>query len=228
MMVPAPARRAAAADSEPLLPAAPRIATTGPARPALRASTASVTTRWVRAGRTAHVKHRQRQRDGQVAGQHGGDRPAEQDRVPGTRHLLGPAVPAGQAVGHHQRREAERDERRDPVPWRQPERRAAARLLDHPGEHPAGAGDRVVHLAAAGDDLQDRGPDRVRVVVAGLAQLPERCRVEVQPVHPDPHLVRPDSRARIQPPGRLRQQPAGSATRCRPSGEPCCVIDWVT
>ena len=23
-------------------------------------------------------------------------------------------------------------------------------------------------------------------------------------------------------------RPVGSATRCRPSGEPCCVIDWVT
>ena len=48
MIVPAPARRAAAADREPLLPAAPRMATTGPALPGPGGWPA--TTRWVRAG----------------------------------------------------------------------------------------------------------------------------------------------------------------------------------
>ena len=50
MTSPAPARRAAAADSEPLFPAAPMIATDGP-EPGLGAVPAAVlTTRWVRAG----------------------------------------------------------------------------------------------------------------------------------------------------------------------------------
>src|SRR6266568_5005980 len=131
------------------------------------------------ARRAADVKDGKRERDRQVARQHGGDGPAEQDRVSVAGHLLGPAVPAGQPVGHRKRREAERDERGYPVPRPQAERRAVARLLDDPGEHPAGAGDRVMHLPAAGDDRRDRRPDRVGVAIAGRVQLPEGRRVEV-------------------------------------------------
>ena len=109
MIRPAPALRAAAADSEPLLPAAPMIATTGP----LGAARAHHPVGQRR--RAAHVHDRQGKLGGHVAGQPGRDRPAEQDRVAVARHLLGLAVPARQPVGDHQRGQAERDQGGDLV-----------------------------------------------------------------------------------------------------------------
>ena len=96
----------------------------------------------------AHVHHRQAEVGRQVVGDPGGDRAAEEHGVPVARHLLGPAVPAGQAVLDHERGEGERDERGDAVADRQAQRRLGADLLDGADEHPARAGLRVLHLAA--------------------------------------------------------------------------------
>ncbi len=113
----APARRAAASDSEPDLPAPPITATVGAAYPCDDARG--------QCGRAAHVQDRQRQLRVKIIGQYGGDRPSEQDRVTGGRHLLAHPVPAGQPVGDRQRRQRERDQRGDPVADR--EARAANR-----------------------------------------------------------------------------------------------------
>ena len=59
-------------------------------------------------------------------------------------------VPAGQAVGDRQRGEGQRHQRGDPVAGLEPQRRGRADLVDGADEHAARAGDRVVHLAAAG------------------------------------------------------------------------------
>ena len=201
-------------------PAAPMMATVGP-EPA--GATARADHPVGEGRRPADVHHRQRQLGGQVAGQPGRDRPAEQDRVPVARDLLGPAVPAGQPVGDHQRGQAERDQRGDLVAGGKAQRRSGPGLVHRPSEHAAGAGDRVLHLAAGPDDVQHRRPDLVRLAVARLVQLAERSGVQVQPPDPDAHLVGPDGGLRIEPPGGLRQHAAGSRTRCRPSGEPAAA-----
>jgi hypothetical protein len=54
-------------------------------------------------------------------------------------------------------------------------------------------------------DLQHRGPDRVPVAAVPDRQLPVRRGVEVEPLDPNPHLVRRDLRRRLQPLGGLRQ-----------------------
>ena len=118
-------------------------------------------------------------------------------------------VPAGQAVGDGQRGQAERDQGGDPVPGGQAERRVRARLVDHPGQHPAGPGHRVLHLAPVSDNLQHRGPHRLRAAAGSLPQLAERRGIQIQPLHPHPDLVRPDGRAVVQLPGRLRQHTGG-------------------
>ena len=74
-----------------------------------------------------------------------------------------------------------------------------------PIEHPAGPGDRVLHLAAAGDDPGDLGPHARSVPEVLVVQLPEARGVEVEPAHPDPHLVRADLRRCVQAPGSLGQ-----------------------
>ena len=82
------------------------------------ASYCATTRRGQRRG-AADVHHRQAEVGRQVVGDAGGDRAAEQDGVPVARHLLGAAVPAGQAVLDHERGEGERDQRGDPVADRQ-------------------------------------------------------------------------------------------------------------
>ncbi len=233
MMVPAPARRAAAADREPLLPPAPRMATTGPAAgappgpaaprghfpmrhrpPAGPPGTGQPGTGAFGAHhplgegrRAAHVQDREREGGRQVRRQHRGDRPAEQDRVPGAGDLLGLAVPAGQPVGHGQRGQAEGDQRRDPVTGRQPERRRGSRLVHHAGEHPAGPGHRVLHLAAPGDDVEHRAPHGPDRSAGRFPQLAVGGGIQVQPVYRNADFIRPDRRVCVQPPGRLRQYP---------------------
>ena len=157
-------------------------------------------------GRPADVHHGHRQRAGQVVGQAGGDRAAEQDRVPRGRHLLGLPVPAGQAVGDPQRRQRQRHQRRDPVADPQPQRRLRADLVDDADQHAAGAGDRVLHLAAGGHDLEHLAAHGVAVTAVLGRQLAERRGVEVEPLDPDPDLVGADLGAGVQPLGGLRQR----------------------
>ena len=90
---------------------------------------------------------------------------------PSAGHLLGAAVPAGQPVGDPQRGQGQRDQGRDPVARPQPQRRVRADLVDDADEHAAGAGDRVLHLAARRDDLQHlrRGRRAVAVVLGRRA-----------------------------------------------------------
>ncbi len=232
----APARRAAAAASEPLLPAAPSTATTGLAlAPCAGATLRGQPDRRLahhpvgQRRRTAHVEHRQRQRGGQVIGQHRGDRPAEQDRVAGARHLLARAVPAGQAVGDDQRGEAERDQGRHPVAG--PRGRAASRgpassttPVSMPPEPVTGFCilPRLATISSTAARIAAGSPPM------RLAQLPERRGVEVQPLDTDPHLVRPQLRAGVQPAAACGSTPAGSSTRCSPSGDPVPVIVLLT
>jgi hypothetical protein len=80
-----------------------------------------------------------------------------------------------------------------------------AGLLGHAGEHPAGSGHRVLHLAPAADDLQHGRAHLSGTAAGGLAQLPERRGVQVEPLQADPGFVRPQGRAGIEFPGGLRE-----------------------
>ena len=198
-------RCAAASDSEPDLPAPPITTTTAAATGSAPLDVLPHHPGGQRR-RAAHVHHRQRQLGRQVVGEHGRDRAAEQDRVAVGRHLLGAAVPAGQAVLDHQRRQRQRDQRGDPVADRQPERRLRADLLDGADQHAAGAGDRVLHLAAACATMSSTSARTAVAVAVVLAlELAEGRRVEVEPLDPDPHLVGPQLAAGVEPLGRLRQ-----------------------
>ena len=201
-------RRAAASDSEPDLPAPPTTATAG-GRPA---STYSRTTRCGQRRRAADVHDRQRERRGEVVGQDGGDRAAEQDRRArrtGTCSDCGrPSRPA-----RPRSRSGVRVRETSVATWspdREPEGRLRADLLDGADEHAAGAGHRVLHLAA--------GRRRSRAPRRGPRRRPRRaCRtswrkrrgVEVEPLDPDPHLVGPQLGPGVEPLGRLRQHSGG-------------------
>ena len=167
----------------------------------------------------ADVHHRQAQVGRQVVGDPRGDRAAEQDGVPVARHLLGPAVPARQAVLDHQRGQGERDQRGDPVAHRQAQRRLRADLLDGADEHPARAGLRVLHLAARGDDVEHRArtasPSPSTWVPLELA---ERRRVQVEPLDADPHLVGPQLRRVSSRSAACGSTTRSSRTRCNPVG----------
>jgi hypothetical protein len=189
MVVVAPAARAAARASDPAGRGALRHHPVGQRRCA------------------ADVQHRQRQRFGQVVRQPGGDGAGEQDGVPGARHLLGKAVPAGQPTLQVQRRQGERDQAGHRLPHPQAERAVRPDLVHLPDQHPAGAGDRVVHLAPRGDDRDHLGPDRRAVAAVLLAQLAVAGGVQVQPAHRDPDLVRPQPRVGVEPECGLRQHP---------------------
>jgi hypothetical protein len=80
-----------------------------------------------------------------------------------------------------------------------------AYLLYVAGEHAAGAGYRVLHLAAGGDDLQHGPADLVRIVPVGFADLAVGGGVQVEAVHPDADLVGGDGRAGVEAPGGLGQ-----------------------
>ncbi len=153
---------------------------------------------------TTHVENGQRQFVGHVGRQHGRDRPPEQHRGPPARHLLVLAAPVLQPVVDLQGRQREADQRRDPVARLQPERRRRPDLQDRAEQHAARAGDRVLHLAALGDDVQHSLPDRVTIAVL-LPELPERRRVQVEPLDRDDHLVGRGDRVRVEPPRLLGQ-----------------------
>jgi len=125
--------------------------------------------------------------------------------MPLRRHLLALAVPALQTVGDLQRRQRQRHQGRDPVALAEPERRVRTGLVDHADEHPAGAGDRVLHLAAGLDDVQDRPADRRTVTAVRLGQLAVRRGVQVQALDRDADLVGPDTGTGVEFLRRLRQ-----------------------
>ena len=106
-------------------------------------------------------------------------------------------------------------------PGARPSGESGPDLVDHAGEHAAGPGDRVLHLAAAGDDAEHRGPHRPRPSPpVASRELAERRGVQVQPVHRDPDLVRPEAGLGSSRQAACGSTPAGSSTRCRPSGDP--------
>ena len=186
----APARRAAASDSEPLLPAPPSTATvTLVRRPYAARTTRSVSAGAPHTSSTARASSRSRS-SGSTAAIERANRIACPAR--GTCSLR-PSQPA-QPVGDRQRRQGQRDQRGDPVAGLEPQRRLGPDRLDGADQHAAGAGDRIVHLAAGTDDLQDLGADRRAVAAVLLRQLPEAGRVEVEPLDRDPHLVGADLR----------------------------------
>jgi hypothetical protein len=141
--------------------------------------------------RAADIHHGKGQRGGQVGRHHGGDGASEEHGVPLARNLLAGAVPAGEVVGDDQRGQRQRHQRGHDVSDREPERRLGTDLGDRAGEHPAGPGHRVVHLAAGGHDVEHLCPDGIPVACVLLEELTERRRVQVEPGHVDPDLVRP-------------------------------------
>ena len=95
-----------------------------------------------------------------------------------------------------------------------------ADLLDDADEHAARAGDRVLHLAR-GSAMISRTSARIGVAVARVLveQLTEARGVEVEPLDPDPDLVGLQRRVGVEAMGGLGRTPAGSRTRCSPTGE---------
>ena len=189
-------------------------------RPRPPASSYRRTWRSVSAGAPQTSITARAERSRQVVGKLGRDAAAEQDGVAVGRHLLAAAVPAGQPVLDDQRREGQRDQGGDPVADGEPERGALPHLLDGADEHAAGAGDRVVHLAAAAHDLEDLGAH-------GGPSPP--CLVS---------SWRKDAASRLSRSTRTRTSssritgsvssrwaacgstPTGSSTRCMPTGSP--------
>ena len=139
----------------------------------------------------ADVHHREAQGRRQVVGDPRGDRAAEEDRVAVGGNALALPVPALEGVLDHQRGQAQGDQGGDPVTNGQPEGGLGADLLDGPDQHPPGAGDRVLHLAAGGDDLEHLTAYGVAVVAMLALHLAERRGVEVQGLDPDPDLTWP-------------------------------------
>ena len=151
--------------------------------------------------RAAHVQHRQRQRAGQVVGQHGRDRPAEQDRVPGARHLLGPAVPAGQPVGDRPAGSGSATPAsRSGRPGARPERRAGPASSTTPVSIPPEPVTGFCILPRLGDDL--RAPPRR--IASGSPSWP-RAAGGTRP--------RPGSAARPGPGPRRARSPARGSSR---------------
>ena len=88
------------------------------------------------------------------------------------------------------------------------ERRLRADLVDRADQHAAGAGDRVLHLAAGGDDVEHLGADRVpspRVLLSS-------CRNDAASRLSLSTAIRTSSGqssgSGVEPVGRLRQHPA--------------------
>ena len=148
----------------PDLPAAPSTQTVGP-------SHTSSTTRAHQGRGAADVHDHESEPRVEVVREDGGDRPAEEDRVTAGRDLFAAPVPSLEPVGDAQWRQRERHERGHPVPHREAERALRSDLGDRAHEHAARPGDRVLHLAAGRDDVEDLGPDRVAVTVVLLGQL---------------------------------------------------------
>ena len=93
----------------------------------------------------------------------------------------------------------------DPVAGLQAQRRLRPHLVDDADQHAAGARDRVLHLAASRDDLEHLPAYGRAVAVVLGGELAERRGVQVEPLDPQPHLVRADRRGGVQPLGGLRQ-----------------------
>jgi len=124
----------------------------------------------------------------------------------------------GQLVGDGEGGEGEGDQGGDALAGFEAQRGPGAYLVDRAGEHAAGAGDGILHLAPGGDDVQDRGADLVRVADVGLADLPVGGGVQVQAVHPDPDLVGGEGRAGVEAPGGLRQHARRLGHPVQPEG----------
>lgn len=128
----------------------------------------------------------------------------------GGRDLLAQPVPALEPVSDEQGGQRERDQGGDPVADGETERALGADLVDGADEHPSGPGDRVLHLAAASDGLQDLGTHRLAVRGASvspvlLGELAVGGGVEVEGVEPDAHLVGPQVGPGVEALGRLRE-----------------------
>ncbi len=181
---PEPARRAAASASEPLLPAPPSTATVG----WWPAATYRWTTRSVSAGaphtsKTASASSGSRS-SGSTAAIDRANRiawPAAGTCSLRPSHRASPSVTAS-GVRVSDTRVATRS------PDGQAQRGTGTDRVHGADQHAARAGDRIVHLAATGDDLQHLGFDRGGVGLAGhgvlFRQLPEARGVEVEPLDP--------------------------------------------
>ena len=214
----APARRAAASASEPLLPAPPMTATTGGRPwPTYRATTRAVSAGAPQTSITASASS-----VGQVVGQPGGDGAAEEDRVARRRAPARCARPSGRG----RRRCAAASASATPG-WRsgrpaaRPSGAAGADLLDGADEHAAGAGDRVVHLAAGSRRSRAPRPGRRRRRRRACRTAAGSC--AASRLSRSTRTRTSSARERgvgVQPPGGLRAaRRRGSRTRCSPTGD---------
>ncbi len=201
-MRPAPAARAAARLSEPDFPPPPMTATVGASYPP--------TTRAVSAGapQTSITERLS-------AGSRSSGRTAAIERPNSTAYpSQGTCSPAPSQSARPSSITSGVSVSDTSVATRSPTRRPSgdgrADLLDGADEHAAGAGLGVLHLAARGDDVEDRGADRGGVdpaVVAGVGplELAVRRGVEVEPLDADPDLVGPQVGAGVEALGGLGQ-----------------------
>lgn len=111
-----------------------------------------------------------------------------------------------------ERRQRERDKRGDAISDTERNRASVpiTERNDAAEEHAAGAGDRVLHLAARGDDGGNVGRNGGGITADGADDLMERGRVDVQQLDGNLDLVRPAGASRVQHLRALRQR----AHRC--------------
>src|SRR4029453_13853318 len=201
----APAARAAASDRDPDLPAAPMTTTVFAA--------ALSTTRGGAAGAPQTSRTARDNASGRSSGRTAAIERANRMAVPSAGTCSErPSQRASPSVIRSGVRVSDtRVATRCPTggPGGRPERAGAGGRgpdgVDDADEHAAGAGDRVLHLSAAPDDLQDGRAHGLAVAAAGLGELPERSGVKVQSLYRDAHLVRADRRVGVQPVGGLGQ-----------------------
>ena len=213
----APARRAAARASEPLLPAPPMTATTG-GRPW---ATYFATTRAVRAGAPQTSMTASASSAGRSPGRRAAMERPKRIGVPVAGHLLAARRPS--APGRPRSRSGVRvSETRVATrsPTARPSGLSGPTSSTVPTSMPPEPVTGFCILPRVRDDLEHLGADGVAVAAVLVGQLTEARGVEVEPLDPrsGPRRARPPGRGpAARRPAAAR--PAGSSTRCRPTGD---------
>ena len=161
-------------------------------------------------GSAGHVQGGQGQLLAHVVGQLGVQAGLEQDGLGLHVHAVDLGVD-GLDLVDLQRSQGQGDQRCDLVAHLQVDLalQILADLLDGADEHAAGAGDRVLHLAALVANVQDHLLGLTQVLPAGLIDLGEGGGVDIQRGHVAQDLVGPALHGVVELLGRLGQQALG-------------------
>ena len=161
-------------------------------------------------GSAGHVQGGQGQLLAHVVGQLGVQAGLEQDGLGLHVHAVDLGVD-GLDLVDLQRSQGQGDQRCDLVAHLQVDLalQILADLLDGADKHAAGAGDRVLHLAALAHDVQDHLLGLAQVLPAGLIDLGEGGGVDIQRGHVAQDLVGPALHGVVDLLGRLGQQALG-------------------